>query len=195
MKKYNKDKRARYKLHTRRLNINDKCDAQNVQNKIKQIHININYDGYNRIEYMPIIFGKTRNNKAQKYINITNTINDIFPDINAPHNAHIYRAIAPYIPTAPIPPYTRPEYTEEDYGIFKYTDTKSAKCIIFNAQDEVIYYGIIRRTIKIYGRDAIIYLHKGERTINVRPYIPLMDEIKGVSIDEIRAHGVELYHI
>ena len=89
MKKYNRDKRARYNAHIKKINTHDTCDAHDRYNRI---HIHVRYDRYNHTEYIPIIYGKTRDTHAQTYVNITNLVNDIFPEINEPHTAHIYNS-------------------------------------------------------------------------------------------------------
>lgn len=212
MKKYNRDKRARCKANTRTQvdamrdkHTQDTHDTHGEDRRTR-IHITIRYDGYKQTQYDKEIIRVKRTSEAQRYVNITNTINDIFPEINAPHNKHIHRANCEYHKF--IPPRTRKSYTEEripgeyEFTYLDTTDTRTVKCIIFNSKDEIIYTGKLRRTIKtyIYGGEngkphAEITLHKGDRDLRVRPYIPLMDTIHGVSIEYIRAHGVELYHI
>lgn len=192
MIKYNTRKRATYKINTRKMAHmnNEICDAQN---NIQRIHIQVKYDTYNHTQYVPIIYGKTRNNKAQKYVNITNAINDIFPDINAPHTAHIYRATAPYkafIPTETT--YTRPRYKEEPHTIYK---RERVKCIIYNDAQEIIHYGIFIRTIDIQDGDITYKLHRSDRCIEVKPFIPFTQTINGVDIHEIWRHNVEIYKI
>lgn len=199
MKKYNREKRATYKQHTRNIKIYDSCDEYDGRNNTQHIHIHIRYDGYKRIKYDKGIFTRKTQSKAQRYVNITNAINDIFPEINAPHNAHTYRANCEYhtfIPQAT--DYTAPEDLNNIHST--YEDTRTAKCVIFNTQDEIIHYGWIRRTIHIdrYGKhhaDVNITLHKGDRDFKVHTYIPRTDTIKGISIQELRKNNVELYHI
>ena len=205
MKKYNRDKRARCKANTRTQAdaMRDKHTQDKHDTHDTHIHVAIKYDGYNHTQYDKPIVRHTRKSNAQRYVGMTNAINDIFPDINAPHNAHTHRANCEYhkfIPTTATPPRTAPE--DLNNRISTYSDTRTVKCIIFNARDEIIYIGTLRRTIYIkrYSKytelnDVIITLHRGDRNIQVSAYIPLVDTIHGVSIHEIRAHGVELYHI
>ena len=195
MIKYNTRKRATYKINTRKMaHMKDEiCDARN---NIQRIHINVHYDTYNHTEYVPIIYRKTRNNKAQRYVNITNAINDIFPDINTPHTAHTYRATAPYkafIPTTNtyLPPLSL-LYKEETHTIYK---RDRVKCIIYNDAQEIIHYGIFIRTIDINGKDIIYKLHRSNRCIEVKPFIPFTQTINGVDIHEIWRHNVEIYRI
>lgn len=191
MRQYNRYKRATNKLKTRKITqMHDKCDGRN-----RQIHIHIRYANYNRIEYVKVIHGKTRNNKAQTYVNMTNAMNEIFPEINAPHNKHTHRATAPYhkyIPTRTN--YTAPEGMMDKY-IYKYTDTRRVKCIIYNTKNEMIHYGIFRRTKEINGRHITITLHSSDRSIQVKPYIPMTNKIHGIELKEIYRHGVEIYRI
>ena len=199
MKKYNKDKRAAYKAHTRKNTYTyDGCGAY----PHKRIHIRIRYDGYKRTQYDNGVRVYIRKNDAQRYVNIVNAINDIFPAINAPHTQHTHRAIAPYkrvILTEPTIPYAPPSDLNNTHST--YEDTRTAKCIIFNDKDEMIHYGWIRRTIHIdryskHHSEVHITLYKGNRSIDVRPYIPAaMKEIHGIPIQEIRKNGVEFYHI
>lgn len=195
MIKYNRDKRGTYNARIR-ARAYDRYDAQDTQDKRARIHIPIHYDGYNRVEYIPIIYGKTRDTRARTYVNITNAIRDIFPEIDAPHTAQTYRATATYhkyIPTdrdiSPPDPHT------QEHTIYK--DTRTVKCIIFNTHDKMIYYGWIRRTriVDLTAQTATYTLHRNKRSIDVRTYIPRTDTIKGVSIQEIRKHDVEIYHI
>ena len=191
MQKYNRDRRGTYNARIKKIHTHDKCDGRD-----KRIHIPIRYDGYNRIEYIHIIYGKTRNNKAHIYTSVTNAIRDIFPSIDAPHTQHTHRALAPYhkyIPQATN--YTRPIDTEPD-KIMK--DTHTAKCIIMNDNDEVIYIGHIRRTriVNVTKGTIDITLHKGTRTMTAYERATDLDRIiHGMTIKEIKAHDVEIYHI
>lgn len=206
MKKYNRDKRSTRNANTRKIRVNEIRDTREYD-IYAHIHIHApQYDGYKRTQYDNGVFTHKRKSKEQRYIDTMNAINDIFPELNGEHHAHIYRANAQY--HAFIPPRTNKaweeERNEEDF-VFTHLDTidtRTAKCIIFNEHDEIIYIGKIRRTIKtyIYGGEngkphAEITLHKGDRDMRVRPYIPLIDTIHGVSIEYIRAQDVELYHI
>lgn len=191
MKKYNRDKRNTHKINTHNIKIDDTCNSNN------SIHIQIRYDTYRHTEYMPVIYHKTRNDKAQRYVKITNTINDIFPDINAPHNAHTHRAIAPYkafIPTARtyLPPIQEEEYTKP------IKDTRTVKCIIMNSKEEMIYVGFMRRTriVDAHNGTIDITLHRNKRTM--KAYERAVDPdriIHGLTIREIRRHDVEIYYI
>ena len=199
MRRYNKDKRATYKQYTRKIKIYDTRDGCDGRNNMQHIHISIRYDGQRHTQYDKGVFIHKTQSKAQKYVNITNAINDTFPDINAPHNAHTYRANCEYHTFIPQhTDYRAPEDLNNAHST--YEDTRTAKCVIFNAHDKVIYYGWMRRTIHIdrYGKhhaDVKITLHKGDRNFEVHTYIPLTDTIKGVSIQELRKNDVELYHI
>lgn len=204
MKKYNTRKRGTYKAHTRRSTHTHKnYDTYDAQDKTKNIHIDIHYDGYNDTKYdSKIIPQPPRNNETQTYINTTNIINETFPDINAPHNAKTYRANAPYKQIIPprkigieyIPPLSTSQQIIKPYT-YTYHDTRRAKCIIFNAHDEIIHIGIFTRTIDINGKDVRITLHRSDREAQVKTYIPLMDKIHGMTIEDIRKHGIEFYHI
>lgn len=189
MKKYNRDKRATYNARVNKhRHINDKRDKQNRQ----RIHIPIRYANYNRIEYIPIIYGKTRDNKAQTYVNIHNAIRDIFPSIDKPHTQHIHRATAEYHKYIPQETdYTRPEY-DDTYTIYR---RERVKCIIYNDKQEIIHYGIFTRTIEINDKDTTYKLHRSNRCIEVKPFIPFTQTINGIDIHEIWRHNVEIYRI
>lgn len=191
MKKYNRDKRATYNARMKNINTHDTCEASNRP----RIHIQIKYANYNRIEYIRIIHGKTRDTHAQQYVSVMNAINDIFPDINAPHTAHIHRATATYhkyIPQATT--YTRPE--PEPDTIHK--DTRTVKCIIMNDNEEIIYIGKMRRTRTVnYTKGTIdITLHRGTRTMQAYERAINPDRIiHSITVREIKAHDVEIYYI
>jgi hypothetical protein len=192
MKKYNRDKRARSNARIRNIHTHDTCDAHD---KYKRIRIHIHYDGYNHTEYIPIIYGKTRNNKAQTYVNITNAINDIFPEINAPHTAHTYRATAPYHKfILQETEYTRPEPEPDTI----YEDTRTVKCIIMNDNEDIIYIGMMRRTRTVNRTQGKIniMLRKGKRTMQAYERAVDLDRIiHTMTIREIKAHDVEIYYI
>ena len=203
MKKYNRDKRATYNARIKKIKTHETCDTHD---KYKRIHIHIHYDRYDSTEYVPIIYRKTRNNKAQTYVNTTNAINDIFPDINAPHNAHTYRANAPYrkYPKTDDTPYTRAlkwqervmEESMNEQRIYK--DTRTVKCIIMNYDEEIVYIGMMRRTRIINASQGTIdvTLHRNERTMQA--YERAIDPdriIHGMTIRDIKAHDVEIYYI
>lgn len=197
MKRYNRDKRATYGARTRaQARMQDTHDTRERRNPYKRIHIRVIYDGYNHTEYVPIIYGKTRDTRAQAYVNTVNAINDIFPDINAPHATHVYRAITPYhkyIPQATT--YTAPEGMM-DAHTYKYAPKiERKKCIIYGTQDKIIYMGILRRKIETQDDDVHITLYRGDRMIRVKPYIPRTETIHGVTIQEIYKHDVEFYQI
>ena len=197
MKKYNRDKRATYNAHARKINTHDSYDAHDAHDRYNRIHIDIRYDGQARTTYTQPILRSTHSAKraqVQKYVGIPNAVNDIFPEINAPHNAHIYRGTAPYKRfIAQETDYTRPI----DMDDYTHTNTKRVKCVIFNAQDKMIYYGVFTRTRAVNYRthETHITLHRADRSIEVRAYIPTTDKIHGVDIKEIYRHGIELYHI
>ena len=192
MQRYNRDKRGTYNARIKNINTHEICNAHD---KYKRIHIHVHYNGYNHTEYIPIIYKKTRNNKAQTYVNITNAINDIFPEINKSHTAHTYRATATYHKYIPQETYyTRPE--PEPDTIHK--DTRTVKCIIMNDDEDIIYIGYIRRTriVNITQGTIDITLHKGTRTMQA--YERAIDPdriIHSITIREIKAHDVEIYYI
>lgn len=192
MKKYNREKRGTYNARiNKNIHTGETCEKRN---RIKHIHIHIHYDGYDRIEYIPIIYRKTRNNKAHIYVGMTNIIRDIFPSIDAPHTQHTHRAISPYHRYIPQETnYTRPI----DIDSHIYEDMKRVKCIIYNRNDEIIYYGIFTRfkTLNYITHEAHTTLHRADRQIEVYPYIPRTDTIHGIKINEIKAHDVEIYCI
>lgn len=204
MQKYNKQKRGIYKMHIKKIQINDTCNAQDRRTRI---HINIHYDGYNHTEYVPVIYGKTRDTHAQTYVKTVNVINDIFPDINAPHNAHTYRANAPYHKFIPQPhnhiSYNRhiqriPRYLrgEDKDTIIK--DTRTVKCIIINDDEDIIYIGMMRRTRTVNRtRGTIdIILHRNKRTMQAYERAVDPDRIiHGIEVREIKKHDVEIYYI
>lgn len=191
MKKYNREKRGTYNARIRNIRTHDTCETSIRP----RIHIQIRYANYNRIEYVPIIYGKTRNTHAQRYVNITNIINDIFPEINAPHTQHVYRATCEYHKYIPQETdYTRPE-PEPDTII---TTTHTTKCIIMNDNEDIIYIGMMRRTrtINITKGTIDITLHKGTRTMKAYERAINPDtRIHNITIREIKAHDVEIYYI
>lgn len=193
MIKYNRDKRGTYnaRIRTRTTQTYDKRNAYDRRNAI---HIPIRYDTQTHTIYVPIIYGKTRNNKAHIYTSVTNVIRDIFPSIDAPHTQHTYRAIAPYHKYIPQDTYhTRPQNTDQTI----YTDIRRVKCIVFNAHDKILYVGTLRRTTtyNMTTHEGHTTLHKGNRSVEVMPYIPTMTHIHGMTIQEIRKYDVEFYHI
>lgn len=192
MKKYNRDKRARYNAHIKKINTHGTCDAHD---KYKRIHIHIHYDRYNHTEYIPIIYGKTRDTHAQTYVNITNAINDIFPEINKPHTAHIHRATATYHRYIPQEThYTRPEPELDTI----HEDTHTVKCIIMNDEEDIIYIGMMRRTrtVNITQGTIDITLHKGKRTMQAYERAINPDRIiHSMTVRDIKAHDVEIYYI
>lgn len=194
MQKYNRDKRARYNAHIKKINTHDTCDGQ-AHKAHMNITIHVRYDGHAQTIYIPIIYGKTRNTHAQRYVNIHNAIRDVFPSIDAPHTKHIYRATCEYHKYIPQETYyTRPE-PEPDTIM---TDTHTAKCIIMNDNDEVIYIGHIRRTriVNVTKGTIEITLHKGDRHMTAYERATNPDMIiHGITIRDIKAHDVEIYHI
>lgn len=205
MIKYNRDKRGTYNARIR-ARAYDKYDAQDTQDKRARIHIPIHYDGYNRVEYMPIIYSKTRDTRARTYVNITNAIRDIFPEIDAPHTAHTYRATAPYrkYPQRDNTPYTRAlkwyeqmiEESTREQTIYK--DTRTVKCIILNDKNTPIYIGMMRRTRTVNRTQGTIHimLHKGKRTLQAYERAVDPDKIiHNITVREIKAHDVEIYYI
>lgn len=190
MKKYNREKRGTYNARIKNIHTHEKYNARKPR-----IHIPIHYDGYDRIEYITIIHTKTRDNKARTYIDMTNTINELFPDINAPHNAHTYRANAPYhkyIPQATT--YTRPEPEMDTIN----KDTRTVKCIIMNDNEDIIYIGKIRRTRTVnYTKGTIdIMLHRNKRTMQAYERAINPDRIiHNITVRDIKAHDVEIYYI
>ena len=194
MKKYNRDKRAKYNACINKNKYTyDTCNGHDTH-KSMNIKIHVRYDGHAQTIYIPIIYGKTRNNKARTYVGMHNIIRDIFPSIDKPHTQHIYRATAPYHTFIPQETdYTRPIDTDDH----TYKDMKRVKCIIYNRQDEIIHYGIFTRliTLNYITHETHITLHRADRQIEVHEYIPRTDTIHGITIKEIRAHDVEIYHI
>lgn len=192
MKKYNRDKRAKYNAQIKKIKVYDKCDAHD---KYKRIHIHIHYDGYNRTEYIPIIHKKTRNNKARTYVGMTNAIRDIFSDIDARHTQHVHRATATYHKYIPQKTtHTRPEPEPDTIN----KDTRTVKCIIMNDDEEIIYIGKMRRTRTInYTKGTIdIMLHRNKRTMQAYERAINPDRIiHSITVREIKAHDVEIYYI
>ena len=193
MKRYNREKRGTYNARiNKHRHTGANCERRN---RTKHIHIHVKYDGYNKIEYVKVIHGKTRNNKARTYIDMKNTINELFPDINAPHNAHTYRGTATYhkyIPQATT--YTRPEPEPDTIN----KDTRTVKCIIMNDNEDIIYIGKMRRTRTInYTKGTIdIMLHRNKRTMQAYERAINPDRIiHSITVREIKAHDVEIYYI
>lgn len=185
MKRYNREKRAGYKTHTRA--------RKHAQREGYKPQIHARYEGYKRIEYIAE-YARGRDTHEQIYVNTTNAINAIFPDINAPHNAQTHLPRAPYrqrIPEAPRNPRTRPEYESTQI----HTDTRKAKCMIYDRYGILIYFGIIRRTREIREGELHITLHKGDRHIEAYAYVPADKDIYGYTIQQLRAHNIEFYHI
>lgn len=193
MKKYNRYKRGTYNARINKHRYTH--EKRERRNRSKRIHIHIHYDGYNKIEYIPIIYTKTRDNKARTYVGITNIIRDIFPSIDAQHTQRIHRATATYhkyIPQATH--YTRP--IDEEDTINK--DTRTVKCIIMNDNEEIIYIGRIRRTRTVnYTKGTIdIMLHRNKRTMKAHERAINPDRIiHSITVREIKAHDVEIYYI
>lgn len=192
MQRYNRDKRATYNARNRKINTHDTCDGHDTHKRMK-IKIHVRYDGYDKSIYIPIIYGKTRNTHAQRYVGMHNIIRDIFPEIDAPHTQHIYRATCEYHKYIPQETYyTRPRYEEETHTIYK---RERVKCIIYNNEQEIIHYGIFIRTMEINGKDITYKLHRSDRYIEVKPFIPFTQTINGVDIHEIWRNNVEIYRI
>lgn len=197
MKKYNRERRATYNAHVRKINTHDTCDGHDTHDTYKQVHVHMRYDGQKRTVYTPTLFKRTSTARIQKrkHVDIPNAINDIFPDINAPDNAHIYTGTAPYKQFIPQEThYTRPIDADEEHI---HTSTKRAKCVIYNRKDEIIYCGIFNRTrtIDYATHEAHTTLHRADRSIEVYPYIPTTDTIYGMDIKEVYKYDVEFYHI
>lgn len=194
MKKYNRDKRAKYNAHIKRMQTHDTCNAHD---KRIRIHIDVHYDGYNHTQYVKIIYGKTRNTHAQTYVNVTNAIRDIFPEIDKEHTAHTYRANAPYRKHPPEYIHREtPKYMKLEDNITK--DTRTVKCIIMNDDEDIIYIGMMRRTrITNATRGTInITLHRNKRTMQAYERAVDLDRvIHGMTIREIKTHDVEIYYI
>ena len=164
MKRYKQAKRGAYKARTRKTYTYDICDGRDRDTRT-QIHIPIRYDGYKRTIYVKVIHGKTRNNRARTYVGMTNAMNEIFPEINAPHNARTHRGTAPTRKYAP-PEYTRTRvkhtFNEEEDEIHK--DTRRVKCILLYTDGTIAHMGIFRRTRITYTDNYRIctetYLHR-----------------------------------
>lgn len=193
MKRYNREKRGTYKTRMNKHRYTH--EKRERRNRSKCIHIHIHYDGYNRTEYIPIIYTKARDNKARTYVGITNIIRDIFPSIDAPHTHHIHRATATYHKYIPqTTHYTRPE--QEPDTINK--DTRTVKCIIMNDNEDIIYIGKMRRTRTVnYTKGTIdIMLHRNKRTMQAYERAINPDRIiHSITVREIKAHDVEIYYI
>lgn len=191
MRRYNKDKRATRKAHIQAQGVTH--EAHEAQDIFAHIHIDERYDGYKQTIYIAE-FERTRDTHAKRYVEMTNIINEILPEINAPHTDKTYLATSPYtIRTL----YGEHKYTEPHaYG----DDTKPiiqmkrAKCIIYNRQGEFIHADTFIRRIKLYRDELEITLHRGQRQIHVYPYAPT-DGLHGYSIQELRRRGVEFYMI
>ena len=196
MKRYKQAKRGTYKARTRKIYTYDICDGQD-RDKRTRIHIPIRYDGYKRTIYVKIIHGKTRNNRAHTYVGMTNTINELFPEINAPHNARTYRGTAPTRKYAP-PEYTRTRVKHTFSDTETHRDTRRVKCILLYTDGTIAHMGIFRRTrITRTSNTRIeteIYLHRNDRKLQVYEGIP-PTKIHGMTPTEIRAHDVEIYYI
>lgn len=199
MIKYNRRKRGTYNAHTQRarhIHINEICGAQGAGTQRIHIRIASHYDGYNRTEYTraPI---RTRDTRTAQYISMTNIIRDIFPEMDAPHTAHTHRATAPYRRQPPIFPYRdMPRYLRESESDHIERDTRTVKCIIYSG-DRILYIGMMRRTRvknKHTGQTQIT-LRRNDRTMDAYESIPPFSSIHGMSVAEIRAHGVELYEV
>lgn len=192
MKKYNRDRRAKYNARIKNINTHETCGTHD---RYKRIHIPIRYANYNHIEYVPVIYGKTRNNKAHIYTSVTNAIRDIFPSIDAQHTQHTYRATAPYHKYIPQETHhTRPEREPDTI----HEDTRTVKCIIMNDKEDIIYIGMMRRTrtVNITQGTIDIMLHKGTRTMQAYERAVDLDRIiHSMTIREIKAHDVEIYYI
>lgn len=192
MQKYNRQKRGIYKMHIKKMQTHDTCDAHD---KRIRIHIHVHYDRYNHTEYIPIIYGKTRDTHAQTYVNVTNAINDIFPEINKPHTARTHRATAPYHKYIPQETnYTRPAQEPDTI----HEDTHTAKCIIMNDNEDIIYIGMMRRTrtVNVTQGTIDITLYRNKRTM--RAYERAVDPdriIHSMTVRDIKAHDVEIYYI
>ena len=171
---------------------NDACN-----DRYARIHIQIKYDNYNATAYIPVIYGKTRDTHAQRYVGMHNAIREIFPSIEQPHTQHIHRATAEYHRyIAQKTDYTRPQLSADETS--DHADYQPhTKCIIFDAHDKLIHYGIFgrTRTINYITRETHTTLHRANRSFEVYPYIPRTDTILGVSVAHIKAQGVEIYQI
>lgn len=201
MKKYNRNKRGTYRQATRRrTHTHESYDGRDGRTRKllnKRIHIPMRYDGCNRIEYIADAYKKERDTHAQIHIGVTNAMNEIFPEINAPHNAKTHKGTAPYrkrviTHTDHMPP---EHMMKEMHDRYTYTETRRVKCIIYNSEGEMIYTGIFRRTLKTDGEHIHVTLHRADRSIDVKPYRPMNNTIHGVTLAEIYAHDVEIYQI
>lgn len=162
-----------------------------------RIHIPIRYDNYNATTYIQVIYGKTRDTHAQRYVGMHNAIREIFPSIEQPHTQRIYRATAEYHRyIAHATDYARPHLNADETS--DHADYKPrTKCIIYDRHDQLIHYGIFgrTRTINYITHETHTTLHRANRSYEVYPYIPRTDTILGVSVAHIKAQGVEIYHI
>ena len=200
MKKYNRERRntrnARAHAQSRTY---EKYDERDGRDRYARIQITPRYDTHNRDGYIADVYRRTRDTHAQEYVGMTNAMREIFPEMDT-HTEHVYRGTAPYkqhILTPPDTPYTPPR---EQIDVTD--DLARVKCVIFK-DDEIIHMGVFirtRTTITKYTvsrteTHTVIKLHRGDRSIEVRAYIPPTPTIHGLTLSEIRKHGVELYHI
>lgn len=201
MKKYNRNKRASYKTHARKIEVHDACDTHDTcdthekhdtHDTLKSIHIHVLYDGYNRTPYdNKCIPATPRKDKTRIYIGMLNAMHDIF---DTPKQ-HTHRANGEYHAFIPQhdTDYMPPEHMMETYTR-TYTETKRVKCIIFNTHGDMIHYGTFRRTIYMHNNSITYTLHRADRSIEVKPY-HTAHTIKGYTEHELHMHDVELYQV
>lgn len=160
------------------------------------IHVKIwpRYDGYKHATYVADRPQTPPHIKIDKYI-ATENMKRIFTG-----QQKTAKATAPYrkyIPSAVDIPYKEPRIKEPPHKI--YGTCKSVKCILFNHDGtDIIDYDIYKRDIG-YDTDTdelhvYLYNKRGD-IIEVKPYIPAIHEIAGMTIPEMRSYGVEFYHI
>lgn len=192
MKKYNRNKRAKYKTHARKIEVYDACDTHDTCDTLKTIKIPVRYDGYNHTQYDRCVIRYPHKRKAQIYVGMINAMHDVFPTQHTRHT-HIdnaeYHTFIPQHDTDYMPPeHMMDEYTRN------YTDIKRVKCIIYNKQNEMIHYGIFTRQIHMYNNKLTITLHRADRSIEVKLYTPI-NKIHGMTLQELRKYNVEIYQI
>lgn len=210
MKRYKQAKRGTYKARTRKTYTYEICDGRDRDTRTlfnKRIHIPATYDGYKHTEYIADVYKKERDNSTHTYISMTNAMNEIFPEINAPHNAHTQRGTAQYRKFIPQPhnhiSYNRhvqrmPRYLRDGDKDTVHRDTRRVKCILLYKDGTIAHMGIFRRTrITRTSNTRIeteIYLHRNDRKLQVYEGIP-PTKIYGMTPKEIKAHDVEMYYI
>lgn len=196
MKRYNRERRANNKIYIRA----QKHGAHEEHKR--DIRINARYDGYKHIEYIAE-YARGRDTHASEYVRMLNAINDVFPELNELHTEHIYIANAPYRKRIFPPQYDgiiyRVQYRDicselpKPY-VYEYIDTRRAKCLIYNARDELVHMGVFKRTIYIHGSEMHVTLYnRAHEEIRVHVYVPSANTLHGHTVTELRKLGIEFY--